>query len=201
METRIWFEDLSNFLFNKDTLLNFVPDGSNSLVENLNAFMRFSIYFTAIIVLIKRDVNIILFLFIVGVVTVAIYVTEKQKNEKKMELFTKLNINDDAMTKSVCYKPTKENPFMNVTFLDRTEFPSRPKACDITRNSVKKTVQNYFDDGLYRDVDDIFNRKASDRQFYTMPSTTIPNDQSGFASWCFKTDKTCKERTSKCNVS
>ncbi len=31
------------------------------------------------------------------------------------------------------------------------------------------------------------------RNFYSMPSTTVPNDQTGFANWCYKLPKTCKE--------
>ena len=34
----------------------------------------------------------------------------------------------------------------------------------------------------------------SSRQFYTNPSTTIPNDQEAFAKWLYyNPEKTCKE--------
>ena len=35
----------------------------------------------------------------------------------------------------------------------------------------------------YRDPNDIYNRISSERQFYTTPNTTVPNDQTGFAKW------------------
>ena len=31
-----------------------------------------------------------------------------------------------------------------------------------------------------------------------MPSTTMPNDQTAFAKWCYNTGPTCKERTLYC---
>jgi hypothetical protein len=47
-------------------------------------------------------------------------------------------------------------------------------------------------------VDDLFNRNTSQRQFYTTPVTTIPNDQTGFARWLYKLPETCKENQSNC---
>ena len=38
----------------------------------------------------------------------------------------------------------------------------------------------------------LYEKKNSERQFYTVPNTTIPNDQKGFAEWLFKTENTCK---------
>ena len=46
---------------------------------------------------------------------------------------------------------------------------------------------------LYKDVSDIFSKNNSQRQFYTTPVTTIPNDQGSFADWLYKTPPTCKE--------
>ena len=31
------------------------------------------------------------------------------------------------------------------------------------------------------------------RQFYTMPNTTIPNDQEAFSNWLYGTENVCKE--------
>ena len=40
---------------------------------------------------------------------------------------------------------------------------------------------------------DIFNKNITQRQFYTMPVTTIPNEQTKFANWLYATPPTCKE--------
>ena len=42
-------------------------------------------------------------------------------------------------------------------------------------------------------MSDIFGKNNSQRQFYTMPVTTIPNNQTQFANWLYKTEPTCKE--------
>lgn len=191
----MWFEDLHGFLMNQDAWFKFIPDKNYTLVENLNAFFRFSIIFSTIVIFIKKDFTALYFTLAVAIFTYIMYMYEKKQNSAKKELFDKLNIVEGHGKRSVCYKPTKDNPFMNVTLRDHNVFPNRPPACDITRASVKRDVKSMFDDGLYRDVDDIFHKKASDRQFYTTASTTIPNDQRSFAEWCYKTGKTLKEST------
>lgn len=56
-------------------------------------------------------------------------------------------------------------------------------------------MEDNFDNKLYKNVDDAFNRNSSSRQFYTTANTTIPNDQTGFAHWLYYVnDKTCKEK-------
>ena len=57
----------------------------------------------------------------------------------------------------------------------------------------EETVHNNFKNDLYNDVSDIFNRNNSQRSFYTVPSTTFPNEQNKFANWLYKLPKTCKE--------
>jgi spermidine synthase len=44
-------------------------------------------------------------------------------------------------------------------------------------------------------VRDPFERKFVEISFYTMPVTTIPNDQTGFAESLFKKSESCKENT------
>ena len=48
------------------------------------------------------------------------------------------------------------------------------------------------------DVNDVFGKMNSQRQFYTMPSTTIPNAQDDFAKWLYLNPKTCKEDQDFC---
>lgn len=88
-------------------------------------------------------------------------------------------------------QPTVDNPFMNaMPFDDRDRGPASIQL----GNPVKQMeVESAFDYGTYRDVDDVFNRNNSQRQFYTMPTTTFPGDQTTFANWLYKTPVTCKE--------
>ena len=89
--------------------------------------------------------------------------------------------------------PTKDNPFMNVLIPEYVENPNRSPAADITNVSVKQEVEKYFNENLYRDADDIWDKANSQRQWHTMPSTTIPNDRDAFMEWCYNTKKVCKD--------
>ena len=65
-------------------------------------------------------------------------------------------------------------------YYDRTKF-------------LKKQVRNNFNNNLYRDVNDIFGKNNSQRQFMLNPIQTIPNNQNDFARWCYGRPPTCKE--------
>ena len=59
-------------------------------------------------------------------------------------------------------------------------------------SEIAELTEQYFDQGLYKDADDIFNNKNSQRQFFTNPSTTIPNDREAFTDFCFSNMKSCR---------
>jgi len=191
-EEKIWYQDLHNFLTNPDNLLNIIPDKSMTVQQQLNAIMRFALYFSLILLILKRDLRVIVFLIIAGLLTWVINVQNGKEADLKKTIMEKLQIEEDAL-KRPCYQPSAENPFMNVSYVDYKEFPNRPKACDLSKKEVEKKVNTLFEDGFIRETDDIFNRTGSDRQFYTNPATTIPNDQDSFTRWCYKIPKTQKE--------
>tara|TARA_A100001015_G_C14393593_1_gene482673 strand:- start:56 stop:409 length:354 start_codon:yes stop_codon:yes gene_type:complete len=58
---------------------------------------------------------------------------------------------------------------------------------------IQEQIDNQFSSDLFQDMTDIYNNRNSQRQFYTMPNTQIPNDQTSFAKWCYATPSTCKE--------
>jgi hypothetical protein len=80
-----------------------------------------------------------------------------------------------------------------------TDFPKREPACPSWDNrEVREEITDKFNYNLYRDVSDLYGKSNSQRQYYTMPSTTNPNNQTMFAKWCFNTGSTCKEDTIRC---
>ena len=92
---------------------------------------------------------------------------------------------------SGCRKPTPRNPFMNV--MPGDDF-TKPAACKSHNNqTIQNKINEHFDANLFKDVSDIFNNRNSQREFITMPSTTIPNDQTAFAKWLYLSPPTCKE--------
>ena len=43
-------------------------------------------------------------------------------------------------------------------------------------------IDEKFNHDLFRDVSSVYGKRNSQRQFYTVPSTTIPNNQTSFAN-------------------
>ena len=73
------------------------------------------------------------------------------------------------------------------------DHPENPPACQYT-SEIKENINDKFSYNLYQDVDDQFEKHNSQRQFYTTPNTSMPNDQTKFAEWLYKpAHKTCKE--------
>lgn len=94
-------------------------------------------------------------------------------------------------------KPTPDNPFMNPIFSDyNTENIPFPSNAD--DEDIKEEITKTFDENLFKDLDDVFDVKNSQRIFYTVPGGAIPNDQEKFAKWCFALPTTCKEDSLSC---
>lgn len=93
---------------------------------------------------------------------------------------------------NTCRRPNIHNPFMNPNI---TEYNNGepPVACNADDENIKKDMNVNFSRDLFRDLDDLFDRKNSERQFYTIPNTSVPNNQKEFANWLYKVPETCKE--------
>ena len=90
--------------------------------------------------------------------------------------------------------PSAKNPFMNVLIDEIKYNPTRPVAASVLDPSVKVTLDDFFRTEFYSDPTDVFGRSQSQREFITMPSTSIPNDQGSYQDWLYKIPgKTCKE--------
>jgi len=90
--------------------------------------------------------------------------------------------------------PSAKNPFMNILIDELKYNPSRPPAKDINDPLVKTQLDDFFRIQWVSDPTDVFGRSQSQREFYTMPSTSVPNDQASYQDWLYKIPgKTCKE--------
>lgn len=119
---------------------------------------------------------------------------KKKKNLNRLDY----SLNElDEYQKQSCRKPTKDNPFMNPPITDFSKEFS-PSACNADDEDIKQEIEDTFDENLYRDIEDLFNVKNSQRQFYTVPVQGIPNDQEGFANWLYKQPNTCKDSSEMC---
>ena len=68
-----------------------------------------------------------------------------------------------------------------------------------TKKIIKTKKNNPFENITLDDIIDVDNLSIySQRQFYKMPSRSIPDNKIGFAKWLYKLPKTCKEDSSHC---
>lgn len=192
MSEKIWFQDIQNFITLKN-YYNFFPSSEMTFVAQLNALQRFALYFCVVLYVIRQDANVFFFLAFMSIFTFLLYSIDTKNKINEKLLMDKLHLQKDSHTGELCYKPHKNNPFMNILISDYSEMPERPQACNINDPSIKKEVKKMFDTNLYRDTSDIFHKNASDRQWVTNAITTIPNDQGNFAKWLYQTGPSCKD--------
>lgn len=91
-------------------------------------------------------------------------------------------------------EPTAANPFMNVLISEISENPHRAPAANVAGYKVRNELDSYFQTMFASDPGDAFQHMQSQREWYTMPSTTIPNDVDSLQNWLYRTPgQTCKE--------
>ena len=98
---------------------------------------------------------------------------------------------------NTCKIPTKDNPFMNPSLNDYNN-GDIPVACNSDDENIHDKITKNYDDKLFKNLDDLWDQENSQRQFYTVPSTSVPSKQKEFANFLYKTDKTCKENKENC---
>ena len=187
-----WYNDLS-ILVATDRLDEFFPSNTMTFEEQLNAFVRLMAYISIILVAYSKNVNYIYILIASIIFTYLIYKNSDSKSVGKIKTEDFIS-NYDSKKNYVL--PSIDNPFMNVQFDDYIKNPNRDaisKLNNYKNPNLNKLIDEKFNYNLYKDVSDIFGKNNSQRQVYTTPVTTIPNDQGSFADWLYKTPPTCKE--------
>ena len=197
MDDTAWFDDPMN-LFSDKKLLKFWPLASQTPEERVNATTRFIIYVSIALFIIKKDIRI----FVVGGVAIGILYAFY-----KSEMITTATMPAQADGRSnpgfmrpAVQMPSHDNPMGNVLLSDYNENPDRPGAAFYPE--VRGEVRKYLDDSFPQDVADVYGkRNQAASRFYSMPVTTIPNDQTGFAESCYgkKFQPLCRSDSSACN--
>lgn len=189
---QIWYKDIGDF-FSMNKLPKFFPLKGMTYVETLNSIMKFSVYFSILLFFVNRSLLVFYFVLFCAVLTFFMYEMYRSNKNAKKELFDKMNLRYDQRSRKLCVKPTHHNPFMNVLMHEYSEFPERPDACNLSNSNVKKEAEAFFENNLYKDVDDIWSKKTSSRSWHTVPGNTIPNDRKSFTDFLYNIGPTCKE--------
>jgi hypothetical protein len=194
--TPIWFNNLS-IIYEKKYIFEVLPHKSFDLNRKLNSLLRLSIYYSCIIYLLDRTrLNIFYIPFIVSILSYVIHRKFKETHINNVENQLMNNEGEDLIyeLKDNCRVPTKENPFMNPEIGDYNTPNDKLSSCTSYNNKgIQRVIEKEFNEDLYRDINDIFGKNNSQRQFYSVPGNTIPNDQGNFAKWLYQTPPTCKE--------
>jgi hypothetical protein len=163
-----------------------------SFKDKILIISNFVFFIALIISLITRSIYLIVLAIIINLILLYTYF---YYNKEQIKIREELDNNNQAIINNkLCVKPSKNNPFMNPTIIDITDNPNiNLDACYIDNPKVKQEINDLYLNNQYRDVKDIHNRNYSQRQFYTMPSTTIPNNQEAFSKWLYYREKSCKE--------
>lgn len=171
-----------------------IPTDYMSDDDKLNALTRLVIFVCTIFALILQDTKIILFMIIIVIAIVIIHSFQNRFRTQTESFLNKNNL--DVVENKTCIKPTKENPFMNPIIplvFEKSDITGSSGACSINNSKIQDQIDTLYDESMYRDSDDIYDRTTGKRQFYTVPGSRIPNDQSVFANWLYNRGQTCKE--------
>jgi hypothetical protein len=165
-----------NEIFRKDKLREFWPTSFQSAKDRVAATTRFVVYAMSILYLIKRDARILALGILVLAVLYFLYTNNQIPDGKIRPAQTEGRAPywaRDAVT-----MPTIDNPMGNVLMTDYVDDPDRPPAAW----SASVEPQN---EAVWDFIHPFENKKEAQRNFYTPPSTTIPNDQNAFAEGAF----------------
>ena len=213
-EDLFWLND-PKILFSNKRWIEFFPTPELSLTEKLNSLVRLSFYICIVLLVFYKNylylyipIFTLLFTYLIyknnkNVVeelssNVGLFTSELASIDPEKQQLYKINLSDTKIEEDKnCTLPTINNPFMNINQI--TDKRNKEAACKYYDNEeIAKNVEKDFNFNLYRDVSDLYNKRNSQREYYTMPSTTIPNDQTSFARWCFLSPPTCKEESVRC---
>ena len=203
-----WTED-PNVLLNTQYWNEFFPTESMSFNQKLNALTRIVLILTIISYLFTQKPRI---LVVSGISLLCIfllhYATSQNllgegfmqnedrytKNYNRKGPFIQINTDENE------YQPsTPTNPLSNVLINDYDYNPHKKPAppsftekdretiLDETKNQIQmlNPDQQNIDKKLFQDVTENLEMEQSMRQFYSTANTTIPNDQKGFAEFCY----------------
>lgn len=182
----IWYRDVQVLL---RRWKEFFPTPDQTSTERVNALVRLVIYATLAMFVYNRQPRTLVFgAGIVAVVSVAF-------GGARSENYPAQPTTSVEQGSAQCTQPTKDNPFSNVLLGDLSN-DKRPPACKY--DDVRDEVSKQFNSGLFRNIEDVYDKENSQRQFYTMPVTTTIPDTAAFSNFLYGGMKSCKDNMAHC---
>ena len=209
MSTTFWLNDPS-ILINKEHILKLWPLEEMDNNDKLNAITRLIIILTVLGYLLTKTPKIL----VTGFVTLLAIIILQRANVLKTNKDEIVKAGKEAFTSPKYYEmmknkftePSVNNPAMNVLLPQISDDPKRKEAAPAYNPVVEKEINkateefvtNNFDDPeiankLFKDLGDNYVFNNSMWNWYATPNTKIPNDQAGFAEFCYGDMISCKE--------
>ena len=213
-----FWSDNPNVLFQSQYIMEFFPIDSMTYNQKLNAISRTIIFLTIIHFLFSRSFRIL----IIGAITlISIFLlhyyhnkelnktdvikqhTEEGFDNPALEVLKKYDTNPVTTFDA----PSSTNPFSNVLIPDYEFNPKKKPAPPAFNKNINDSIldkakqlvieqnpgQPDIADKLFTDLGEQFVFEQSLQPFYSNSATTIPNDQAGFADFCYGSMISCKE--------
>jgi hypothetical protein len=180
-----WVND-PTILFKQKYITQLWPYSYLTYEEKLNAVTRFIILITFLgYVLLNRIIIVVLGLIVIGLF-VLIYKKKEGLNTPYYQ------VNDQ--------KIEQNNPFGNVLMTDYKFNPNKKEVHAEYSPDLEKSINTKIkefilqENGDNNEINNLFNNvgdeitfEQNNHQFYTNPSTTIPNKQGDFLKFCYGT--------------
>lgn len=208
-----WGDD-PNVVLNFTYITELYPSDNMTPNQKLNAISRSVIILMIVGFMFTNPMR----LTIIAILTLASiwYLHYYQKTVKKVrfegEPFTNKDqikdiLDKNALPQDIFSTPQSNNPFGNTLLTDYDKASEKKPAPPsynkrINDNIIKQTKQSILDNNpeqphitnkLFSGLDDDLAFEQSMRPFYSMPNTSIPNDQTAFAEFCYGSMVSCKE--------
>lgn len=181
MSDVLWLNKPS-ILIHQKYIHEWYPTSQLGKNRNINAVTRFIILMTLIMTMYTMKVSYL----ISGIISIGlIYLISHKGKKEGMKNKKPIKSSD---------KPLHKNPFQNHLIGDDLTDETAPKSYENTAEinaSVKQMIQEQntsidnIESKLFKDLGESFEFDRSMRQFYATANTSVPNDQAGFAEFCY----------------
>ena len=189
-------------LFKKKYIMNIIPNKDLSYESRLNAMTRLILLICGLGYLFTKNIKIIIsgVISLIGIVIIYNINKNNQVKKKILDNAVKEGFKSDMLydlSKKSLTTPKRDNPMMNVMLPEIQDNPTRkmaaPSFAPKVEKEINQAVKENLDPRLFQDLGDNIEFESSMRSFYTTANTLIPNDQKGFAEFCYGGMKSCKE--------
>lgn len=199
---KFWLEDPTTLFLNFHKFNPVSSFSTETLAQSCNVYTRLIMLSMIVIYCITKKINYIYIgIFLILVIIIMYYSAKKDAFENYASNVS--NVSNDfrgnasyllsqaqlpeRTSDNFDTKAPVNNPLKNVPI---TDYDKKQEYSQATMSNAD--MSKFIKDKMFQTADQyIFDRDT--RQYYTMPTSSVPNDQDAFAQWLYGTENVCKE--------